>query len=209
SPQPTTYDGAMRNADRYDPVHESRKSANIPKISRRLVLASAAGAAAAVASPAVLRAQTLASVRVATGVTPPSIHNIFLHVAYERGFFRDNGIEVTKFLQLHGGPLALSAIVSGQVDVAPADPEGLLAAAAGGSSIRGVSAPGSRLSYMLAVRKEIETVADLRGKPFAISRAGAISQYLMYPLLDSAGVPRDSVQWFGVGGGLERMLSLQ
>jgi hypothetical protein len=45
---------------------------------------------------------------------------------------------------------------------------------------------------MVVVRKEIATIADLRGQPFAISRPGAISQYLLYPFLDEAGVPRES-----------------
>lgn len=147
--------------------------------------------------------------RVATSVTPPSIHNIALHVAYEHGFFRANGIEVTEFLQLRGGPLATQAIAAGQVDAAPADPEGLLAAVQSGHALRAVAAPGAQLSYMVAVRKEIKTAADLRGKPFAISRPGAISQYLLYPLLDRAGVSRDSLQWLGVGGALERMLALK
>jgi NitT/TauT family transport system substrate-binding protein len=178
-------------------------------LSRRRILASLTGATAALAAPSVPRAQTLASVKIATGVTPPSIHNIFLHVAYERGFFRDNGINVVDFIQLRGGPLALQAIASRQVDVAPADPEGLLAAAVSGHPIRGVAAPGARLAYKVAVRKDIRSIADLRGKPFAISRPGAISQYLMYPFLDGAGVPRESVQWLGVGGALERMLALQ
>ncbi len=31
----------------------------------------------------------------------------------------------------------------------------------------------------------------------------------MYPFLDSAGVPRESLQWLGVGGALERMLALR
>jgi ABC-type nitrate/sulfonate/bicarbonate transport system substrate-binding protein len=168
-----------------------------------------AGAAAALAAPSVLRAQPLATVKVATGVTPPSIHNIFLHVAYERGLFRDNGINVAEFIQLRGGPLALQAIASRQVDVAPADPEGLLAAALSGHPIRGVAAPGARLAYKVAVRKDIRSIADLRGKPFAISRPGAISQYLLYPFLDSAGVARDAVQWLGVGGALERLLALK
>src|SRR5262249_53586362 len=110
---------------------------------------------------------------------------------------------------LRGGPLATQAIAAGQVDVAPADAEGLLAAVLRGHALRAVAAPGARLSYMVAVRKEIGTVADLRGKPFAISRPGAISQYLMYPLLGREGVPRDSLQWFGVGGALERMLALK
>ena len=151
----------------------------------------------------------MTQVKIATSVTPPSIHNIYLHVAQERGFFRANGIDVTEFIQLRGGPLATQAIAAGKVDVAPADAEGLLAAVASGHELRAVAAPGARLSYMVAVRKEITAIAGLRGQPFAISRPGAISQYLMYPLLDRAGVPRDAVQWFGVGGALERLLALK
>ena len=178
-------------------------------MSRRRFLSLATGATAALGAPAVLRARAMTPVKIATGVTPPSIHNIFLHVAHERGFFRANGLDVTQFIQLRGGPLATQAIAAGQVEIAPADAEGLLAAALSGHPLRAVAAPGARPSYMVAVRKEIETVADLRGKPFAISRPGAISQYLMYPLLDREGVPRDSLQWFGVGGALERMLALK
>jgi NitT/TauT family transport system substrate-binding protein len=167
------------------------------------------GAVAAVRAPSVLGADVLTPVKLATGVTPPSIHNIALHVAQERGFFRANGIDVTEFIQLRGGPLATQAIAAKQVDVTTADAEGLLAAVRSGHALRAVAAPGARLSYMVAVRKEIQTVADLRGQPFAVSRPGAISQYLMYPLLDREGVPRDSLQWLGVGGALERMLALK
>jgi NitT/TauT family transport system substrate-binding protein len=166
-------------------------------------------ASATLVAPSIVRAQGLRQVKAATGVTPPSIYNIWLHVAYERGFFRDNGIEVTELIQLRGGPLAIQAIASRQVDIAPADPEGLLAAAVSGHAIRGVAAPGSRPAYMVAVRKEIGTIADLRGQPFAISRPGAISQYLLFPLLDGAGVPRDSLQWLAVGGNSDRLLALK
>lgn len=178
------------------------------KVSRRRLLALTAGAGGVLASPRIMRARDRTSIKIASGVTPPSIHNIYLHVAYERGLFHDNDIDVSEFVQLRGGPLAMQAIASGRVDATLVDPEGVLAAVANGHSVRAVSAPGARLSYMVATRKEIQTVADLRGKPFAISRPGAISQYLMYPILDAAGVPRDSVQWFGVGGGYERMLAL-
>jgi ABC-type nitrate/sulfonate/bicarbonate transport system substrate-binding protein len=174
---------------------------------RRRFLTAMAGASASLAAPSVLRAQS-ATIKVATSTAPPSIHNIYLHVAYERGFYRDNGIKVSEFLQLRGGPLANQAIAAGQIDVTASDAEGLLSAAASGYPIRGVTAPGAHLSYMVSVRKEIASVADLKGQPFAVSRPGALSQYLMFPMLDSAGVPRDSVQWLGVGGGRERMLAL-
>jgi NitT/TauT family transport system substrate-binding protein len=175
---------------------------------RRRFLTALAGASGALAAPYVLRAQSAATIKVATSTAPPSIHNIYLHVAYERGFYRDNGINVGEFIQLRGGPLANQAIAAGQVDVTASDAEGLLSAVAGGHSIRGVTAPGAHLSYMVAVRKEIGSVADLKGKPFAVSRPGALSQYLMFPMLDGAGVPHDAVQWLSVGGGRERMLAL-
>jgi NitT/TauT family transport system substrate-binding protein len=176
-------------------------------MSRRQFLKLVAGASAALAAPSVLRAES-ATIKVATGVTPPSIHNIYMHVAYMRGMFKDNGINVAEFIQLRGGPLANQAIAAGQVDVTASDPEGLLSAVVNGFAIRGVTAPGAHLSYQVSVRKEIKSVADLRGKTFAISRPAALSQYLMFPLLESAGIPRDSVQWVSVGGGRERMLAL-
>src|SRR5690349_17873969 len=135
---------------------------------RRRFLTLMAGASAAIAAPSVLRAQS-ATIKLATSTAPPSIHNIYLHVAYERGFYRDNGINVSEFIQLRGGPLANQAIAAGQVDVTASDAEGLLSAVASGHPIRGVTAPGAHLSYMVAVRKEIGTVADLKGKPFVVS----------------------------------------
>jgi len=174
---------------------------------RRRFLTVMAGASAAIAAPSVLRAQS-ATIKLATSAAPPSIHNIYLHVAYERGFFRQNGITVSEFIQLRGGPLANQAIAAGQIDVTASDAEGLLSATSNGYAIRGVTAPGAHLSYIVSVRKEISSVADLKGKPFAVSRPGALSQYLMFPMLDGAGVPRDSLQWLSVGGGRERMLAL-
>ena len=61
----------------------------------------------------VLRAQS-ATIKIATAVTPPSIHNIYMHVAYAKGLFKDNGITVSDFIQLRGGPLANQAIRRGR-----------------------------------------------------------------------------------------------
>lgn len=154
-----------------------------------------------------LRAQDL-SIKVAAATTPPSLHNLPLHVAYERGFFQKQGLKVGEFLQLRGGPLATQAVVSGHADVTATDAEGVMQAATAGHQVRAIAAPGQRLSYYVAVRREITGYQDLRSKPFAVSRPGAISQYLLFPALDRAGVPRDSVQWLSVGGGRERMLAL-
>ena len=56
----------------------------------------------------------------------------------------------------------MQAITSGRVDATPVDPEGLLAAVANGHAVRAVSAPGARISYMVAVRKEINRFRSAR-----------------------------------------------
>src|SRR3979411_404661 len=150
------------------PIHHPGDSAML----RRRFLTVMAGASAAIAGPSVLRAQS-ATIKLATSAAPPSIHNIYLHVAYERGFFRQNGIAVSEFIQLRGGPLANQAIAAGQIDVTASDAEGLRSAAAKGYAMRRGTGPGAEVSYIVSVRKEISSVADLKGKPFAVSPAGA------------------------------------
>jgi ABC-type nitrate/sulfonate/bicarbonate transport system substrate-binding protein len=148
------------------------------------------------------------TIKIATPETPPSMHNLYLQVAYERGFFEKHGIKVSQLMQLNGGPLATQAVSAGQADVTATDAEGIMQAAVAGYNVRAVSAPAQHLSYIIDVRKEITSFADLKGQPFAVSRAGALSQYLLFPMLDKAGVPRNSVQWLGVGGSTNRALAL-
>lgn len=148
------------------------------------------------------------SIKIATPGTPPSLDNLYLQVAYEQGLFQKYGVKVSQLLQLRGGTLALQAVASGAADVTATDAESLMQAAQAGYAVRGVSAPAERLSYIIAVRKDINSFKDLTGKPFAVSRAGALSQYLMFPMLDKAGVARNSVQWVSVGSSRNRMLAL-
>ncbi len=148
------------------------------------------------------------SIRIAAPETPPSMHNLYLQVAYERGLFEKYGIKVSKFLQLRGGPLATQALVANEADITATDAESVMQAALAGYPIRAISAPAARLSYIVSVRKNINSFKDLQNKSFGISRAGALSQYILFPTLDKAGVPRNSLQWLPVGGSKERMLAL-
>jgi NitT/TauT family transport system substrate-binding protein len=147
-------------------------------------------------------------IKVATADTPPSINNLYLHVAYEKGFFAKYGLKVTAFQEMSSGPLATQAVAGNQSDLTATDPETALQAAISGYAVRSVSAPGQKLTYYIAVRKDITSLADLKGKPFAVSRPGAISQYMLFPALDKEHVEHKAIQWLAVGGGRQRMLAL-
>lgn len=148
------------------------------------------------------------NIKVATPETPPSFDNLYLQIAYEKGIFKKNGLNVTDFMQLKGGPLATTAVVSGQADVTATDVEGIVQATKAGYPVRAVSSPSVKLTYVVAARKEIKSFKDLKGKPFAVSRAGALSQYVTFPFLAREGLGKNDVQWLSVGGSKDRLLAL-
>jgi ABC-type nitrate/sulfonate/bicarbonate transport system substrate-binding protein len=166
-----------------------------------LLAAQILGAPAAAAQPYKLR--------VATVGVPPSMHTLYMQVALEEGIYRRNGLVVDELVPLAAGPLVTQALLSGRIDVAETDAEGVLnAASAGGAYLVAVAAPAQHLSYVIAVQPEIKSLKDLAGKPFAISRPGALSQYLLFPALDREGIARNAVTWIPIGGASERRLAL-
>jgi ABC-type nitrate/sulfonate/bicarbonate transport system substrate-binding protein len=147
--------------------------------------------------------------RVATVGVPPSMHTLYMQVAFEEGIYRRNGLIVDELVPLAAGPLVTQALVSGRIDVAETDAEGVInAVSAGGASVLAVAAPSQHLSYVIAVQPEIKSLKELVDKPFAISRPGALSQYLMFPALDREGIARNAVTWIPIGGASERRLAL-
>jgi ABC-type nitrate/sulfonate/bicarbonate transport system substrate-binding protein len=147
--------------------------------------------------------------RVATVGVPPSMHTLYMQVAFEEGIYRRNGLAVDELIPLAAGPLVTQALLSGRIDVAETDAEGVLnAVSAGGASVLAVAAPAQHVSYVVAVQPEITALKELVGKPFAISRPGALSQYLLFPALDREGIARNAVTWIPIGGASERRLAL-
>jgi len=147
-------------------------------------------------------------IKVATPETPPSFDNLYLQVAYEKGIFKKNGLNVTSFIQLKGGPLATTAVVSGQADVTATDVEGIIQATKAGYPVRAVSSPSNKLSYVVAVSSDIKSFQDLKGQSFAVSRAGALSQYVTFPFLDRENVSRNDIKWLSVGSSKDRLGAL-
>jgi NitT/TauT family transport system substrate-binding protein len=147
-------------------------------------------------------------IKVVTPETPPSFDNLYLQVAYDKGIFKKNGLNVTSFIQLKGGPLATTALVSGQADVTATDVEGIIQATRAGYPVRAVSSPSNKLSYVVAVSEDIKSFQDLKGQSFAVSRAGALSQYVVFPFLRRENVSRSDIKWLSVGSSKDRLGAL-
>src|SRR5258707_3184774 len=149
-------------------------------------------------------AQQPFKLKVASVILPASMHTLYMRIAQDEVIYKRNGLAVDDVISLTSGPLMTQALSAGHVDVGDTDAEGVLNAVAAGFGLIAVAAPSQHLSYVVMVQPEIKTVKDLAGKPFAISRPGAQSQYLLFPALERAGLGRNAITLVPIGRRIEQ-----
>ena len=93
-----------------------------------------------------------------------------LFLAQDQGIFTKHGLEVD--LQLIAGSTGMSALLSGQVQIAQIGGSEIVSAEASGSDLVMSGNLGSVLPYVFIVAPDIQTIDDLRGKNVGISSVG-------------------------------------
>ncbi len=91
------------------------------------------------------------------------------YIAMDKGFFKEEGLDA-KFIELTG-KAQVTAVLSGNLDCAPI-PSGGSQAALSGASIEYIVGESLRSQWTLTTRKEVKSVADIKGKTIGLGRAG-------------------------------------
>src|SRR6186713_689571 len=110
-----------------------------------------------------------------------------LWVARERGLFKKHGLDM-QFILMPRNPLAIAALLAGEIDAAIVGPGHVINAASGGADAVGIANLSQKLDYRLIARPEIKTKEDLRGKRIAISGPGSTSHLVTMLALQGLGV---------------------
>ncbi len=150
------------------------------------------------ASATVATAQDLIPFRIASQ-TPPIFEYVYINYAIEAGFLKKEGID-GKFVGFTSGLTTTQALASGSVDAACDGFTGTISAIAKGSAAKVVYAVNSDNTYVVISRDTITNPADLKGKKWAITQMGAISQTYAAQWLTKNGLPDGSVDWIPIGG---------
>jgi NitT/TauT family transport system substrate-binding protein len=93
-----------------------------------------------------------------------------LLLAQDQGIFAKHGLDVD--LQLIPGSTGMSALLSGQVQIAQIGASEVVSAEASGSDLVMSGNLGAVLPYVFIVTPDIQTIEDLRGKHVGISTVG-------------------------------------
>ena len=122
------------------------------------------------ALPGRLAAQTRTNL--AGSVTSESMTALW--VARDRGLFKKYGLDM-QFILMPRNPLAVAALLTGEIDAAIVGPGHVINAASSGADLIGIANLKQKLDYRLNARPEIKRKEDLRGKRIAISGPGSTS----------------------------------
>ncbi len=132
-----------------------------------------------------------------------------IDTAIEKGFFRDEGF-APEVLIFQSSPQSIQLLVAGEVQLAGAQPEALLAAVAHGSKgFAVISSPAERADWFLVGRPEIKTLADLKGKFFGTGGLQLGENWWTFRALAKAGLASTDVTMLVVGTSAQKFAALQ
>jgi NitT/TauT family transport system substrate-binding protein len=138
--------------------------------------------------------------RVGLGSSPvPPLPNSVIWLAKDLGFYQREGLEV-ELIEFQGTPLAIAAMISGDIDVGNVSTsEVIRLAATKGQPMRAIHSPDARLYFLIAARDDIKTVQGLQGKTFAVARLGSVDHTQAMLTLKALGVNPANLTVVGMG----------
>jgi len=123
------------------------------------------------------------------------LHHLPFFVAQDKGFFKDEGINVQVVGPFDAGPAEMDALAANQLDIGYVGVSPAILAAARKvelSVVAGVNLEGSAL----AASKNISSISDLKGKKVATPAPGSIQYILMGMLLSGSKMSFGDLELF-------------
>ena len=131
-------------------------------------------------------------------------------IAIAKGFFKDQGLAVEPIF-VRGGPTALAALISGDVDFASiGGAQAAIRSRAKGLDVRIIASQSNYTNYTLLGSKQARSVEELRGKIIGVTGAGAFSDFAMRIYLKRNNLdPDKDVVLRAIGGTALRAIALE
>jgi NitT/TauT family transport system substrate-binding protein len=148
-----------------------------------------------------------ADARIVVGVSTVNVAFLPVYLTQDKGFFKDEGLDVL-VVMFNAGATNLQAVIGGDVQImAGGVPETVLARASG-VDIKNFWAISNVMPFQIYGRPNIKSLKDGKGKKFAISRFGSLSEFLTRSALRRAGVDPKDVTMLQIGATPARFTTL-
>jgi NitT/TauT family transport system substrate-binding protein len=160
-------------------------------------------------APAMANSQEKKNLRVVfTGLAWNS--ELPFRVALARGFFRAQALDIQPIF-VRGGPAALAALSSGEVDFAEiGGAQAIMRSRARGLDVVIIGAVSNAANYQIVGSKATRTLEEMKGKTIGVTGAGAFSDFAMRTFLRRRGIdPDKDLMLRAIGGSNLRASALE
>jgi NitT/TauT family transport system substrate-binding protein len=125
--------------------------------------------------------------KIRVGLGSISLQSGLVHIGKERGLFAKHGLTVEN-IYIPGGSTNVQVLVSGGLDLSQLSGAPGVAANLEGADLLYILGLLDKLNYQLVTRPEINSLEQLKGKKFAVSRYGSSADFGMRAMLKRVGV---------------------
>ena len=141
------------------------------------------------------------------GILQPKSDAGFAVLPADPRFAGPQGISI-EITPVQSDGVGLKALLSGELDSFEAAPSSAIVAAAHGADIKILGCAWPQLVHGIFVRDDIHTLADLKGRNFAISAPGSMPDYVIRAALKQAGLSVGDVHLASLGSDTDRFKAL-
>jgi NitT/TauT family transport system substrate-binding protein len=132
-----------------------------------------------------------------------------LWIAQDRRLFKKHGLD-TEVITIQGGPLSVQALLSGSVQFHAGGTSSIVDAKIRGADTATIAVFIDTLPYTLVSAQTIKSADQLKGKRFAVSRLGSVSDLSLRMALRNLGVnPEKEAVILGIGDQTSRFSALR
>ena len=130
--------------------------------------------------------------------------------ALARGYFKQQGLQIEPIL-IRGGPAAISALISGEVDFASiGGAQAIFRGKSRGLDLAIIGCISGTTNYILLGNKQTRSIEDLKGKPIGITGAGTYSEFAVRAFLKKNNInPDKDVVLRSIGGTVLRAAAIE
>jgi ABC-type nitrate/sulfonate/bicarbonate transport system substrate-binding protein len=168
---------------------------------KRLILAVAA-AALLVMTTAPARAE-----KIVVGISSVNVAFLPFYVTLENGFFKDEGLDIVPVM-FNAGNTNLQALVGGDVQIMAGAVAETVLGRASGIDVKNFWGICNLMPFQLYSGATLTSMKDAKGKRFAISRFGSLSDFLMRSSLMHFGINPKDVTLLQIGSTPARFAAL-
>ena len=148
-----------------------------------------------------------ADARIVVGVSTVNVAFLPIYVTQDKGFFKNEGLDVL-VVMFNAGATNLQALIGGDVQImAGGVPETVLARASG-MDIKNFWAISNLMPFQIYGATSFKSLKEAKGKKFAISRFGSLSEFLTRSSLRQYGVDAKEVTMLQIGATPARFTAL-